>query len=103
MAGAMPWPVSLTMISTWEFTRWRWTCTRPLLGVNLTAFMRRFHSTCWSRAGSPITGPARGSSTLCTRIPLGLGGGPDGVQRAVDHGGEINRAHVQPHLPADDA
>ena len=42
----------------------------PPLGVNLMALESRFQTTCCSRAGSPETGPASGSSTACRRIPL---------------------------------
>ena len=68
--GAIPCPVSLTTISTCELIRCRCTWIRPPFGVNFTALMSRFHTICCRRLGSPVIGPARGSSTLWTRMPL---------------------------------
>ena len=71
----MPMPVSLTTISTCEFTRSRRTCTRPFFGVNFTALDTRFQTTCCRRPGSPDTGPTRGSTIVCTRTPLASAAG----------------------------
>ena len=43
-----------------ELTRSRRSCTCPPRGVNFTAFDSRFHTTCWSRSGSPDTGATVG-------------------------------------------
>jgi hypothetical protein len=43
--------------------------------VNLIALLSRFHTTCWSRAGSPLIGPTSGSSTLVSRTPLSSAAG----------------------------
>ena len=74
-SAAMPTPLSLTAICTWEFTRWSWTCTRPAFGVNFTALLRRFHITCRKRSGSPLTGPPGDASTVCSSMPLASAAG----------------------------
>ncbi len=43
---------------------------RPPFGVNLIAFIKRFQTTCCSRSGSPLIGPAFGSMSDCRRSPL---------------------------------
>jgi hypothetical protein len=64
--GAMPIPVSLTTISTLEFTRSIRTWMRPCFGVNFTAFIIRFQTICRRRSGSPETGPTCGSKAVST-------------------------------------
>ena len=71
----MPMPVSMTLISTCELTRSSKTWTWPPLGVNLTALERRFQTTCWRRAGSPVTGPASESRTCGCGCSLALAAG----------------------------
>jgi hypothetical protein len=43
--------------------------TRPCLGENFTAFVRRFQNTCCSRSGSPWTGPVVASHLSESRGP----------------------------------
>jgi hypothetical protein len=71
----MPAPVSLTTISTCELTRWSVSWIRPSLGVNLTAFIRRFQTTCCRRSGSPLRGPALGSRRDWSVSPLATAAG----------------------------
>lgn len=52
-AALIPRPVSRTTISTAFSCRLTWAWTVPPRGVNLTALVKRFHTTCCSRAGSP--------------------------------------------------
>ncbi len=54
-SGARPRPVSRTTILTEVRRRRSAISTRPPAGVNLTALDSRFHTTCWSRSGSPET------------------------------------------------
>src|SRR2546425_399624 len=71
----MPLPVSRTVSSKWESTRSSTRSTRPPSGVNLIALERRFHTTCCSRSGSPLT-------RLDPRIDL-IQGDPDRLQQVV--------------------
>ena len=98
----MPRPVSLTAISTCEFTRSRVICTRPPFGVNLTAFESRFHTTCWRRAGSPAIRPVSVSSTVCSRIPFASAAGRTISIAWSDHRAEINGPYLEPQLAGDD-
>ena len=95
-------PVSLTTISTWEFTRSRRTWTRPFFGVNFTAFDTRFQTTCCRRPGSPDTGPTRGSTIGLKPHALGVGGGLNGGDRVVDDERQLHRLHVQANLARHD-
>jgi hypothetical protein len=42
----MPAPLSLTLNEMWELTRSSITWMRPPFGVNFTALLNRFHTTC---------------------------------------------------------
>ena len=99
----MPMPVSLTTISTCEFTRSRRTCTRPRFGVNFTAFDTRFQTTCCRRPGSPDTGPTRGSTIGLDAHALGVGGGLNRRDGVVDDQRQLHRLHVEPDLARHDA
>ena len=44
-----------------------------------------------------------GRARVCSRIALGVGGGPHGVDRRPDDGRQVDPLHVQPHLAGDDA
>jgi hypothetical protein len=59
-------PESRTESSAWSFTARTLTLTAPPRGVNFTALVRRFQTTCCSRSGSPSTGPTPGSTSLRT-------------------------------------
>ena len=102
-SGRMPIPVSLTTISTCEFTRSRRTCTRPFFGVNFTAFDTRFQTTCCRRPGSPDTGPTRGSTIVWIAYALGVGGGLDGRHSVVDDQRQFHWLHIQANLPRHDS
>jgi hypothetical protein len=62
----------------------------------------RFQTTCWSRSGSPSTAASRIDRVLKADA-LGLGGGPNRVERGLDHRRELHRAQLQSHLAGDDA
>ena len=66
----MPGPVSSTVTSTCPSTAWTRTATVPPSGVNLMELVRRFHRTCCSRLGSPVTGPASASTFEVSVTPL---------------------------------
>ncbi len=59
----MPHPVSLTVISTCQFTRAIRSCTLPSRGVNLIALESRVQTICCSRSGPPDMGDVCGSMT----------------------------------------
>ena len=99
----MPMPVSATLISTCEFTRSSSTCTLPPFGVNLIALDSRFQTTCCSRLGSPEIGPARGSSSFSSRMPLASAAGRTVSTAASMNATRLDRLHVEPHLAGDDA
>ena len=69
-SGEIPWPLSLTVSTAWDWMRWRRIWIRPPRGVNFAAFDSRFQTTCCSRSGSPDTMPALGSRTLSMAMPL---------------------------------
>ncbi len=97
----MPSPLSVTTISTCDSTATTRTSTRPPLGVNLIALESRFHTTCWSRVGSPAscgTGPMSADELDA----LGLGREPDGVERGLRDGGHVDGAHLDLELSGDD-
>jgi len=74
-SAPIPIPESLIVIATCEFTRCSCTCTRPPFGVNFTALLSRFHTTCWKRSGSPPTGPTGEVGTDCSRMFLAAAAG----------------------------
>ena len=67
------------------------TSTRPPAGVNLIAFVSRFHSTCCSRPVSPLIGSmaARPGENASSHVP-GQRQRPDGIERPLRHGDEID-------------
>ena len=71
----MPIPVSLTAISTCEFTRSSRTWMRPPRSVNFTAFEHKFHRICRRRSGSPETGARARIDHLVDRRPLASAAG----------------------------
>ncbi len=71
----MPAPSSRTSSRTRSGRRRTRTSTRPPAGVNLMALARRFQTTCWSRAGSPLTAPAPSSISISSRIPFAFAAG----------------------------
>ena len=95
-------PLSLTTISTCEFTRSSRTCTTPSFGVNFTAFETRFQTICCRRSGSPEIGAARGSRIVCTRIRLASAAGQHGLDGVRDDARQIDRLNVQANLAGDD-
>ena len=70
----MPMPLSLTLISTWEFTRSRRTCTRPFLGVNFTAFETRFQMSYTLEQGKTlgIVGESGSGKSVSSMAIMGL-------------------------------
>ncbi len=83
----IPFPVSLIDNSTCELARSSTICTFPPLGVNLIALVSRFHTTCCIRLGSPVTGPAIGSTTTSTRTPFECAAScTDSTARAITAG-----------------
>src|SRR5256885_1212728 len=66
----MPWPVSVTLICAWPFTRASPTTMRPPAGVNFTALERRFQTTCCRRSGSPTKGAAVGWRSVTSSSAL---------------------------------
>ena len=98
----MPIPVSLTTISMCELTRSTRTCTRPSFDVNLTAFDSRFHTTCCRRSGSPETGPTRGSTIVCRRMPFASAAGCTVATALWTMSGSSTGLHVETDLARDD-
>ncbi len=72
-------PVSLTLSSRCEFTRWSSTCTWPPFGVNLIALVSRFHTTCCRRAASALTMSRLAPKIAFRRMPLASGRWHGGV------------------------
>jgi len=72
----MPWPVSVTRSCVLVPARTSSTSTLPSRGVNFTALLTRFHTTCCRRSGSPST--KSGSPLLWnpTWIDLACAAGP---------------------------
>ena len=60
----MPVPSSATVMIAWDRISRSVTDTWPPAGVNFTAFDRRFHTTCCSRAASPAIGPPASSDVV---------------------------------------
>ena len=71
----MPCPVSDTLSSACELTRSSHTWMRPPFGVNLTALVSRFQTTCRSRPGSPCTWVGVASRSVWIRTPLASAAG----------------------------
>ena len=75
----------------------------PPFGVNLTALVSRFQTTCCSRSGSPDTGPGvRIDACLRSRMPLASAAGRTDSTAASTIGGELDPLHVEPDLAGDD-
>ena len=66
----IPLPVSATVMATCESRRSTVTSTLPPRGVNLMAFVKRFHATCWRRSASPWISPESGSRCRASAMPL---------------------------------
>ena len=54
-SGSIPIPLSFTSMTTCVPSGRQRMPTHPPCGVNLTAFLRRFQKTCWSRGTSAST------------------------------------------------
>ena len=80
----IPWPLSSTVISTCEPTRSSATSTVPPSGVNLTALVSRFQTTCCSRFASPRSGPALRIESSIQADSLGFGRGLNRLDRRLD-------------------
>src|SRR3989454_2551195 len=71
----MPWPESRTSRTASLPARRSVRSTRPLSGVNLTAFDRRFERLCCRRSGSATTGPTVSSTSTLSAIDLAAAAG----------------------------
>src|SRR5919109_636511 len=74
-SGAMPSPESFTVSSASSAVRCSPTPIRPWRGVNFTALMSRFHSTCWRRPAAPSTRTGVASSSVSTAIDFASAAG----------------------------
>ena len=72
------------------------------LGVNLTAFVTRFQTTCWSRATSPVIGPDHRVEGLDEADLLRLAAGGDSADRRVDHLDDVDPLDVEPEVTRND-
>ena len=69
----------------------------------MTAFARRFHTTCCRRLGSPGTGAGAGVDLRVDVHAPGLGGRLHRRDGVVDDELQLDGLHVQPQLPREDA
>src|SRR5947208_5347631 len=73
--GLMPMPLSLTTIRAYRSARTTATTMRPSAGVNLMAFIARFHTTCRRRSGAPRTRAPSGASQVISAMPFASAAG----------------------------
>src|SRR5262249_59941708 len=66
----MPLPVSLTVMRTLSAAPSIRNSTRPPSGVNLMAFVSRFHTTCCNRVESPSTCSGKGPKSATSVTPF---------------------------------
>ena len=79
------------------------TCTRPPLGVNFTALVSRFQTTCCSRSGSPHHARRSASSAGCSRMPLASAAGRTVSSAASTTAARSTGSTVEPQLAGHDA
>src|ERR1043166_6026167 len=98
----MPFPVSRT--TSWADVPMHasFTSIRPPLGVNFTALVSRFQTTCWMR---PVghDGPDVGGERSGDHDVLGVGRRADGLEPGVDDAGEVDGGGLERHRAGDDA
>ena len=70
--------------------------------MNLIAFESRFQTICWSRDGIAHDRSGERFHDFLKPDCFRFGSRRDGGDRGVDHFGEIDRLHVQPHFAGDD-
>ena len=98
-AGWMPSPVSTTSRRATALTRDMRTVTRPPRGVNLTALVMRFQTTCWGGPGSRRGAAGRRRRGLRGRRRPAAATGRT-VDGTADEGGEVDIAEVKAEVPA---
>jgi len=96
-------PLSLTARRTYSPTIANRTSTRPSRGVNLIALATRFHTTCWSRSGSPEMRAVFGLSPTSRRMPFASAAGRTESIAASIHPLQRDRPDVQSKLARDRA
>ncbi len=99
-SALMPRPMSRTTISIWPSAFARRTSTRPPWGVNFTALLRRFQTTCWSRFGSPVIGPIRSCRSVLSSMDLASAAGRTASSAASMTGGSSTLCTSRRSLPA---
>jgi hypothetical protein len=77
--------------------------TRPPAGVNFTAFVMRFQTTCWSLSSSPRDDPELRVEIGHDLDPLRVGRRARRVDGGADDGGEVHGRVVDADLARDDA
>ena len=101
-SGRIPEPESVTVKTAFVFSWASCTTTRPPRGVNLSELVRRFVTTCWSRAGSPEIGEEIGATTTSRAMPLAVAVGRAESTDARTSAGRSSARHLQVELARDD-